>query len=1042
VGSNWLAWSKNGRIVQYSENETVSFDVRTKRVTCDEVPTMEVVKGLAAYGPGGKLFTIGPQNTVQQYDLNVSPPLMAQNVEVTHRGQSKEPPQMMNQPIPQKPKNVPKAPRSVRSVRSSSSRTSSLPVVQESETEDEYGQPIMKLEAEMELLEQQRIRRAPSVSSRSGPRGIRAPSVSGRSRVSRSSRMSKASKEGTEMSYGTGLVSDNESQFSSMSSILSSNLLNKYAPPPPAPVERPIDLFPFTKARLSDMHYSHPQLRPNMTASELRLQMLSCVFGWAGDIEGLIRDELSRHEPGSTSAFLIQKWLGDEDIDIGSMMQNDAMTSSDWMILALASMNSNAAANKAMGSMVQKLLQKGEVHTAAAMLHATGDHNDAIEVYVSHKLYIEAILLACLIFPNEWQRIAALVKSLGLHAVEHQHSQVAVRCFSCVVIEDAVPDEVSPVPESELISPSFSSGRGGGLKLVTTFENSNKSRPAKTARNDIDQTPLARRAPVALGRAVEPRSSPIAENHDDSDGPIPQTVTAQRAIGLPFRSDDDEELDERRSRGSRQKQREAKQASQQTAPADQLAAPMLLSSAKYEPKPTSKPSSQRSTGKSSTSNRESDQQNEAWPPGVKDDAAQRRNYNNLTIRPALDNLSTGNKMAQLASPPLTSQSYLSMDMTPPQRREPRQASLSRRPKEIETRSRQTSLSRRRAAIEDEDEQSFDQPLPTGSTIFSQQSNATDFQDDLPTGLSYVGGFSQPINESWSQKYSQGAGRSDFVSRNLPTAHSRQRSVGQRSVGQHSTGQQSAGQETSSRSIEVVSSRKDGSLISDRSGSNRHGRPIDRMMSSLQMAKNMEEESYRKENRREESRDRRGPISNEDLRGRRGSSMNRTPARSVSRDLPKSRNTSVVRYTSRQRSPTSPKPMSPNDLEQEYQPRGINRQRSQSRQTSLRDTSIVSARRVSDFADFEDQRPLTRSRMRDTSVVSARKISDSDNSDENRPTSRHRARDPSTRRIHSPAEYVTEGRNRRDQSRTAHSRVRAPVEERMARDRSLMRGTQV
>jgi len=35
-----------------------------------------------------------------------------------------------------------------------------------------------------------------------------------------------------------------------------------------------------------------------------------------------------------------------------------------------------------------RLLQKGELHTAALCLLALGDKNDAVEVYVSHKRYM------------------------------------------------------------------------------------------------------------------------------------------------------------------------------------------------------------------------------------------------------------------------------------------------------------------------------------------------------------------------------------------------------------------------------------------------------------------------------------------------------------------------------------------------------------------------------------------------------------------------------------------------------------------------------
>ncbi|CAG1973122.1 unnamed protein product [Fusarium graminearum] len=79
-GPNWMGWSKNGRIIQYSDSQTQSWDVRTKHVTHDPIPTLDLVRGLAVYGPGATLFTLGPNNTAQQFDLN-SPAIMVANVQ-------------------------------------------------------------------------------------------------------------------------------------------------------------------------------------------------------------------------------------------------------------------------------------------------------------------------------------------------------------------------------------------------------------------------------------------------------------------------------------------------------------------------------------------------------------------------------------------------------------------------------------------------------------------------------------------------------------------------------------------------------------------------------------------------------------------------------------------------------------------------------------------------------------------------------------------------------------------------------------------------
>lgn len=52
-----------------------------------------------------------------------------------------------------------------------------------------------------------------------------------------------------------------------------------------------MDLFPFTKARLSEVAFKTAQLPVQRTPDDLRQQMLSVVFGWDNDIVELVRDE-------------------------------------------------------------------------------------------------------------------------------------------------------------------------------------------------------------------------------------------------------------------------------------------------------------------------------------------------------------------------------------------------------------------------------------------------------------------------------------------------------------------------------------------------------------------------------------------------------------------------------------------------------------------------------------------------------------------------------------------------------------------------------
>ncbi|KAH7161750.1 WD40-repeat-containing domain protein, partial [Dactylonectria macrodidyma] len=78
-GTNWMGWSKNGRIVQFfSARAPLALrDVRTKRTKCKAVPMPEIIKGLAIYSPGAMLFVLGAKHTIQQIKLEPNLELVA-----------------------------------------------------------------------------------------------------------------------------------------------------------------------------------------------------------------------------------------------------------------------------------------------------------------------------------------------------------------------------------------------------------------------------------------------------------------------------------------------------------------------------------------------------------------------------------------------------------------------------------------------------------------------------------------------------------------------------------------------------------------------------------------------------------------------------------------------------------------------------------------------------------------------------------------------------------------------------------------------------
>ncbi|KAG8527733.1 uncharacterized protein KY384_007887 [Bacidia gigantensis] len=312
-----------------------------------------------------------------------------------------------------------------------------------------------------------------------------------------------------------------------------------------SPEDAFVDLFPRTRIRLANMAYepAQPIDQENMTTDELRRRMLSIVFGWEDDIEPLIRDELSFHQPGSTSAVLLSKWLGEVDSDMmASAIASGNVSSSDWMVLALSQMGGSNPMGKMGQAFVQRLLQQGDFHTSATILLGLGDREDAVEVYVERCFFMEAILLTCLIFPLDWQRQAHLVRRWGEFVVENSQQQLAIRCFTCTGVEPPIPwgspsprvlDSSSQAPStiSSMLSPPSSppldrrptqrmTAKNSSLKVITSFENTKNQAQWRFGGAEplsIDRTPT-----------MAPGITPIAESAI-SEGATPGGFMSRRA---------------------------------------------------------------------------------------------------------------------------------------------------------------------------------------------------------------------------------------------------------------------------------------------------------------------------------------------------------------------------------------------------------------------------------------------------------------------------------------------------------------------------------
>ncbi|KAK5690518.1 hypothetical protein LTR17_025911 [Elasticomyces elasticus] len=545
--TSWFAWSKNGRIVQYTDGETRAWDVRTKRVTFEVIPTADGVCAMANYGPTATLFTLGRNHSVQQYDVTPG----------------KEPMQVASvQHMPAITPPTPPTDLEQHRYRRNDIHTSGatrLPVpIPSPETEssaDESGafeggplSPLQKIAKEMDTLDalESEIRdkvmplspssKASSVSSRSSRESRRARRYL--YDLPESSRASSTAYNGTEFSLGEPVKAGRESiSIRSVSSFASRPTHNRTSSlrkevmrsPDEATQLAVMDLFPFTKARLREVDFRTPHYGDGpRTAELLQREMLSTIFGWNDDVDSLIHEELARHRGGSASAVLLTKWLGDAGADtMAAMVGSESMTSSDWMLLALNSIGKDSQ-KKVGEAFVQRLLEKGDIHPAVAILLGLGEYNDAIEVYVSQGFWMEALLLACLQFPADWARQSFLIRKWGEIAVQQGEAMLAVRCFSCAAAEtssvwvspraqqeaafaaqqqrNAEPTSAVSMTSQTSLPSRTGSGRltakNASLKLITTFgERAALAAPA----NQVGTTPIAESAITPGGAWRQPR---------------------------------------------------------------------------------------------------------------------------------------------------------------------------------------------------------------------------------------------------------------------------------------------------------------------------------------------------------------------------------------------------------------------------------------------------------------------------------------------------------------------------------------------------------
>lgn len=507
-------------------------------MTKDSIPTLEHVKGLAVYGPGASLFTLGPNNTVQQFDLN-SPAIMVANVQ--------HPAGVLPPSPPTSEETGGRSVHSATTIHTSESESSSVPLEMGiSESDDDHLSPFQRLakRAGPDMTNEVYDTGSP-VSSRSGVSSLSKSSAGSRTPGRQAGSMRSRMTEGTYISAGSSMKTstvgggrrdlDTYSMGYSIPSTSAPSLASSKSKLRPSRLRHEVprspdttkvqDLFKYTRSRLSDLPYKHPMPTNNshLTNDDLRRQMLNTIFGWNKEVDDLIRDEMSRYPAGSANRILLAKWLGDIDSDImGAGSQN--MTSQDWMLLALSGIGGHASQHKLGRVYVQRLLENDDIHVAVTIMLGMGDYNDAIEVYISHKRYMEALILACIAFPSVWERQSAIVRKWGEWAVKHGQQQLAIRCFACTDQESSepwtspsaaqlnfqnitpsIPEILSPPlsPPGIQRGPQRSVAKASALKLITSF--GEQTQKAKFySQIDGGQTPIAAGVTPIAESAISP----------------------------------------------------------------------------------------------------------------------------------------------------------------------------------------------------------------------------------------------------------------------------------------------------------------------------------------------------------------------------------------------------------------------------------------------------------------------------------------------------------------------------------------------------------
>ncbi|CAK7238222.1 hypothetical protein SEUCBS140593_010448, partial [Sporothrix eucalyptigena] len=163
------------------------------------------------------------------------------------------------------------------------------------------------------------------------------------------------------------------------------------------------DLLPYTRQRMIRTRYPQNPPEAAATLGQFQAQVLEIVFGWHHSVEDLVRNEIAHAAQGEPRRKWLAKWL---DKTVPEVI-NDPDKIQDTKKCAEAYTRSR------------------NVHAAVYMLLQSRLYDQAVGLYKTSDLYMEAVLVAFLYMPHREYQTGLLADWAS--AEEHRSPTLASR---------------------------------------------------------------------------------------------------------------------------------------------------------------------------------------------------------------------------------------------------------------------------------------------------------------------------------------------------------------------------------------------------------------------------------------------------------------------------------------------------------------------------------------------------------------------------------------------------------------------------------------